>query len=94
MARSYRLLFFSGLAAAAVMTLSAFAAAPSFDLISALSYVGHMAREVALIDNHTALLLASIAGIVALARPSPARVRAFRERLMNRPDFISDGSTA
>lgn len=93
MARSFRLLFFSGLVAASVMTLAAFAAAPSFDLISALAYVDLMAREVAVIDANTAMLLASVAGIIALARPSPARVRAFTERLMNRPDYIGDGST-
>lgn len=40
------------------------------------------------------LALAAVAALITLARPSPARVRAFRERLMNRPDFISDGSTA
>lgn len=40
------------------------------------------------------LALAAVAALITFARPSPARVRAFRERLMNRPDFISDGSTA
>lgn len=75
---NYRLLFFSGLAAAAVMTLAAFAAAPSFDFLTAFPYaLGIMATEVARLDIGAVLLLTAIISIIAVARPSPAAFRDF-----------------